>query len=128
MRSTPPVGSRVTRCTTVDTWMSYSWEHGVQVDEIADLHALRVETRNSTYDIAVVSGRTGEVLVRGGRYFPDWTPAVFLGCSLGGALLKCNGVHVGLRLEFSLAGRRIITSPVYAVSRGAAIPADAPAS
>ena len=43
MRSTPPVGSRVTRCTTVDTWMSYSWEHGVQVDEIADLHALRVE-------------------------------------------------------------------------------------
>jgi len=113
----------VARGATLDMWLEHSWERGVQIDALEDLQALRVETRNNTYDLAIVSGRNGEVLVRGGRYFPGWTPAQFVGCSLGRGLLKCRGVHVGLHMEFYWAGRLVITSPVQAITRGADPPA-----
>jgi hypothetical protein len=108
----------VVRVGTLDGWLSHTWDEGVQIDHLPDLHALRVETINSTYDVAIVSGARGEVLVRGGRYFPEWTSATFLGCSMGGGLLKRHGVHIGLRLEFYCGGRRIVTSPVCAIGRG----------
>lgn len=108
----------VSRLGTLDSWLSHPWENGVQIDQLPDLHALRVETLNSTYDVAVVSAQKGEVLVRGGRYFPDWTGAVLLGCSMGGGLLKRHGVYVDFRMELYWAGRRIVTSPICAVARG----------
>ena len=111
-------GVTVARVGTLDRWLSHTWDQGVQIDRLPDLHALRVSTINSTYDLAVVSGARGEVLVRGGRYFPEWTSAVFLGCSMGGGLLKRHGVNVGLRMEFYWQGRRIVTSPVAAIGRG----------
>jgi hypothetical protein len=114
-----PLGNTTAvRVRTLDGWLSHRWEDGVQIDRLPDLHALRIETLNSTYDVAVMSPQTGEVLVRGGRYFPDWTPAVLLGSSLGSGLLKRHGVHVGLRLEFYWGGRRILTSPICAIGRG----------
>jgi hypothetical protein len=106
----------VTRVSTLDSWLRHPWDEGVQIDELDDLHAVRVQTLNSTYDLAIVSARTGEVLVRGGRYFPEWTTAQFLGCSLGGGLLKRHGVHVGFRMELYWAGRVVITSMVQGVS------------
>jgi hypothetical protein len=108
----------VLRVGTLDSWLSHSWEDGVQIDRLPDLHAIRVETLNSSYDLAVTSATRGEVLVRGGRYFPEWTSAVLLGSSMGGGLLKRHGVYVGLRMEFYWAGRRIVTSPICAIGRG----------
>lgn len=106
----------VVRLGTLDRWLSHPWETGVQIDRLEDLQALRVETLNNTYDLAIVSAQRGEILVRGGRYFPDWTPVQFVGCSLGGGLLKRYGVHVGFRMEFYSAGRLILTSPVRAIN------------
>jgi hypothetical protein len=105
----------VSRVSTLDGWLKHSWSDGVQVDELDDLQAVRVETMNSTYDLAIVSARTGEMLVRGGRYFPDWTTVQLLGCSLGGGLLKRYGVHVGFRMELYWAGRVVITSVIQAI-------------
>lgn len=102
---------------SLDTWLRRSWDDGVQTQDVEDLSVLRVHTRNSTYDLVVVSGGVGQMLVRGGRYFPGWTPVCFLGCSLGGGLLKRHSVHVGLRLEFYWGDRRIVTSPVAAIDR-----------
>lgn len=104
------------RTGTLDRWLSHPWENGVQVDTLEDLQALRVETVNNTYDLAIVSGQKGAILVRGGRYFPEWTAVQFVGCSLGGGLLKRYGVHVGFRMEFYSDGRLIITSPVRAIN------------
>ena len=118
----------VVRVGTLDQWLSYPWENGVQIDQLEDLNALRVETFNSTYDLAIVSARTGEILVRGGRYFLDWTPAQFVGCSLGGGLLKRHGVHIGFTMEFYSAGRLIITSPVRAINRAPEARSDAPST
>lgn len=105
----------VSPVSTLDGWLKHSWNDGVQVDELDDLQAVRVETMNSTYDLAIVAARTGEVLVRGGRYFPDWTTVQLLGSSLGGGLLKRYGVHVGFRMELYWAGRVVITSVIQAI-------------
>ena len=118
----------VVRGTTLDAWVSHRWEHGLQIDDLEDLQTLRVETRNSTYDVAVVSGPAGKVLVRGGHYFRDWTPVLLLGSSFGGGLLKRHGVYVGLRLEFFWCGRVVITSPVYAIVVGSTTPPSRPDS
>ena len=112
---------------TLDRWLGYPWEEGVQLDQMEDLRAVRVCTRNSTYTLAIVCGVEGRVLVRGGQYFPDWTDVHFLGCSCGGGLLKRHGVHVGLRMEFYWAGKRILTSPVATIECGPEAHSDAPA-
>jgi hypothetical protein len=103
-------------CATLDRWLEYPWDRGVQIDALEDLHALRVRTRNNVYQLAVVASEPGEVLVRGGRYFPEWTRVHFAGSSFGGACLKRYGLHVGLRMEFYWQGRRVITSPVHAIA------------
>lgn len=116
----------VERGTTLDAWLAHSWNAGVQVDELQGLQALRVRTRNSTYDLAIVEGTPGEVLVRGGRYFPEWTRVHLAGATLGGGLLKRFGVHVGLRMEFYWRGRRVVTSPVHAIGRLSTAQSSAP--
>ena len=109
--------TQVAAVATLDRWLAHSWDRGVQVDSLQGLQALRVRTRNSTYHLAVVAGTPGDVLVRGGRYFPDWTQVHLAGATLGGGLLKRFGVYVGLRIEFHWRGRRVVTSPVHAIAR-----------
>lgn len=100
---------------TLDRWLAGPWDRGVQVDELEQMHVLRVRTRNSSYELAIAEGVPGEVLVRGGRYFPEWTRVHLAGSSLGGGLLKQYGVHIGFRLEFYWNRRRIVTSPVQSI-------------
>jgi hypothetical protein len=53
---------------------------------------LIVRTRNSTYEIVVMVPYVASVMVRGGAFFPDFTPARVAGSSLGGGFLKLHGV------------------------------------
>ena len=101
---------------TVDGWLQQAWDQAVQVDRLDDLQALRVETVNSSYDIAIVDARSGDVLIRGGRYFPEWTRVQLTGCSLGAGLLKRHAVHMGFRVELYCEGRTVMTSPVQAIT------------
>ena len=101
---------------SLDSWLVRDWDDGIHIDGVEELHALRVITRNNAYELTVLHGGEGNVLVRGGRFFPDWTRAQFLGCSMGGALLKWHAIHPGMRMEFYALGRRIITSPVYSIA------------
>src|SRR3989338_5765559 len=86
--------------TLLDAWAKDPWTHGVQIDCLNELDALAVQTRNSLYEIRILCGRTGEVLVRGGRYFPAFTPSVLSGATLGGSFLKMRGIYVGFKMEF----------------------------
>jgi hypothetical protein len=97
---------------SLDSWSSARWSDGIQLDELAELEWLIVRTRNTEYELIVVGAHTGDVLVRGGRYFPVFTRARLQGSSAGGNLLKCLGIYPGLRLEFLVDGRQILTSPV----------------
>ena len=73
-------------------------------------------TANSTYEIILVEPERAEVLVRGGAFFPVFTPARLAGSSLGGSFLKLRSVHVGFRLELGTDRGFIITSPVRTVT------------
>jgi hypothetical protein len=54
--------------------------------------------------------------IRGGELFPRRTEAHVLGASMGGSFLKLLGIYVGLRMELTVEGRRIITSAVRSIS------------
>ena len=100
----------------LSSWSSHDWGGGIRVDEMAALERLIVTTANSTYDIILVAPVSANVLVRGGAFFPVFTPARLAGSSLGGSFLKLRSVHVGFRLELSTERGFIITSPVRSVT------------
>ena len=54
------------RGAVLDAWSDSEWNDGVQIDQIEELTTLAVQTSNSLYEITVLNGHTGEVLVRGG--------------------------------------------------------------
>jgi hypothetical protein len=96
-----------------------TWDDGVQIDAFAPLDRLVVKTRNSVYDVVVVSPHEGNVLVRGGRLFPEFRQARLVGATAGCHTVKLLGVYVGLSLEF-FAGRSVTTSTVLEIYRPAA--------
>jgi hypothetical protein len=96
----------------LDTWSSHNWTEGVQLETIPDMKRLEVHTQNSVYEITVICGRTGDILVRGGQFFPEFTEARLAGSSLGGSFLELRGIYMGFKLEIHSGERFIITSRV----------------
>ena len=101
----------------LETWSKRPWTDGLQVDALQHLEALCVRTRNSTYEITVLSGRTAEVLVRGGQFFPEYTSVRVAGSSLGGSFLKLHGIYLGFSMELQHDGRTIVTTEVQSIRR-----------
>jgi hypothetical protein len=100
----------------LSTWHAYAWRDGVRVDDLAALDRLTVVTRHNMYEIVVVSPETGEVLVRGGAYFPSFTPVRLAGSTLGGSFLKLRSIFVGFNIEFSIDRGVVLTSPVRTIA------------
>ena len=94
----------------LDAWSDSEWNDGVQIDQMEELTTLAVQTSNSLYEITVLNGHTGEVLVRGGEFFPVRTPVRLQGSTCGGSILKRRGIYVGSRMG-------IVPQPVKLVSR-----------
>ena len=101
----------------LSAWTAHDWRNGIHVADLVALETLVVTTENSVYEVVLIAADSARVLVRGGAFFPVFTPARLAGSSLGGAFLKLHSVHVGFRLEFSTASGFIVTSPVRSVMR-----------
>jgi hypothetical protein len=99
----------------LSAWSARDWSDGVNINDLSPLERLLVRTENSTYEIVVLAPSTGNVLVRGGAFFPVPAPVRLSGSSMGGSFLKLRSVHVGLRVEFSTPAGSIVTSPVRSV-------------
>jgi hypothetical protein len=99
----------------LDTWVKHSWDEGVQLACRPDLSELIVETRNSVYEITVIDGGVGEILIRGGKFFPQRTAARLSGSSLRGNFLKLGGIYAGFSVEVVFDGQTIVTSPVRSI-------------
>jgi len=112
MNTTAIRPSTVPAAALLSSWNSYRWKDGVCLDRLAALDRVTVLTRNSRYEIVVLSPATGEVLVRGGSFFPTFTQARLAGCTLGGSFLKLRSIFTGFHMEFALDRGIIITSPV----------------
>ena len=102
----------------LSTWSDQNWQHadGVQLDRLERMQRLIVRTYQHAYEIFVRCGASGDVLVRGGRMFQDFTEATLVGSSMGGGFLKQFGVYVGLRVEFNIDGETVLTAPIFSVS------------
>jgi hypothetical protein len=101
---------------SLDTWAGREWNDGLQLDRLCALEELSVRTRNNVYRIVAIVPLLGEVMVQGGRFFPQLTRARLAGCSLGGAFLKQRGIYVGFRMEIQIALDTIITSDVQSIA------------
>ena len=87
---------------------------GIYLRDIEPMTTLTIRTCNSHYQVIV--SRDTSVIVQGGQFFPDATPARIDGSGFGGSLLKVAWIGVGLRMEIFANGQRIITSPVRDIS------------
>jgi hypothetical protein len=96
----------------LDNWSESPWSNGVQVDRMDDMKKLEVRTRNSLYEITVIDGNSGEILIRGGRFFPQLTPANLAGATVGGCICKLRGIYEGFVMELTANGQRTVTTPV----------------
>lgn len=99
------------RSNSVDDLMGHE---GVHVHRLPPLTTLLVRTTNSLYRIVVTEGCS--IYVQGGEFFPDPTSAQLDGASLGGGFLRVGWIGVGLLMEIRATGRRIVTSPVLAIT------------
>jgi hypothetical protein len=99
----------------LDRWAEAPWTNGIQVDTMDDMEKLVVRTGNSLYEIIIIDGASGEILVRGGQYFPELTPARLNGATLGGSFCKLRGIYAGFRMELYSNGQRTVTTPVESV-------------
>ena len=100
----------------LDTWVNHSWSEGVQLASLPDMSELIVETKNSIYEITIIEGAGREILIRGGKFFPERTAARLCGSSLRGSFLKVGGIYAGFSMEILSEGQTIVTSPVQSIS------------
>ena len=79
---------------------------GFSIAGLDPITPLLVRTWNSLVRIAVSSHAGRRILVQGGSYFPQTTPAELEGSSLGGSLLKQGWIATGLRMDSTEAAHR----------------------
>jgi hypothetical protein len=105
----PPTRLFCSRTAVLDTWSNHDWTQGVQIDKLEALDRVIVKTANSLYELTVLAPLTGEVLVRGGNYFPDAATVYVAGSSLGGSFLKHRGIYPGFQIELVQGNDTIVT-------------------
>ena len=96
----------------LDAWSGRPWAGGVQLGALRALETLEVRTKNSVYEITVMDPERGDVLVRGGTFFPVYTKVRLAGASLAGSFLKLSGIYKGFSIEFATAAETIVTTRV----------------
>jgi hypothetical protein len=106
---------RVLPGTLREYWPADVRTEGIALGSLDAGTSLILHTRNSEYRLTVLDGERREVLVQGGLLFPEDTEACILGSAADGAL-KIGWLGVGLRMEMSIYGRRISTSPVQRIT------------
>lgn len=105
----------IPREATLDGFVQSASGAGVSLRDMEPLTTLLVATCNTQYRIII--SRQSAILVQGGRFFPEVTSAHLDGSSAGGSFLKVAWIGVGMRMEISAGGQRIVTSPVRTITR-----------
>ena len=76
-----------------------------------------VNTRASVYELIVLRGDEGDVLVRGGSHFTEFRRVRFVGSTAEGGSLHPRTIDIGLRMQFICGGQLVITSAVQSLTR-----------
>jgi hypothetical protein len=114
--SSEAITSNVRAGAILDTWSNDPWANGIQIEQIEDMQKLFVQTKNSLYEITVIDRWSGKILVRGGQFFPELTPAQLAGATLWGSFLKMRGIYVGFAMEINAGDQRFLTTRVREIA------------
>jgi hypothetical protein len=88
----------------------------IDIDSCAAQDTIVITTRSSIYELVVLHGDRGDVLVRGGRHLTEVTRGLFLGSIADDGSLEPQTIAIGLRMRFVCGGRFLTTSPVQSLS------------
>jgi hypothetical protein len=89
----------------------------IQIDSCAARETIVVNTLSSVYELIVLRGHQGRILVRGGSHFPKFRRALFLGSTADGVSVEPLSIGVGLRMKFVSGDRFFCTSAVQSIRR-----------
>lgn len=89
----------------------------IQLDSCHVCERFLIRTRNSRYEIIVLSGRFGDVLVRGGQRWPEFVRARVVGAKGASSAVKVRAMCVGLHLELRIDGTSFVTSRIEGITR-----------
>ena len=78
---------------------------------------LVVTTRTSVYELIVLRGDEGDVLVRGGSHFTEFRRVLFVGSAAYGDSFHSRIIDIALRMRFICGDRLVTTSAVQSLSR-----------
>ena len=76
-----------------------------------------VHTRASVYELVVLRGDEGDVLVRGGSHFTEFRRVLFVGSTADDGSLHPRTIDIGLRMRFICGDRLVTTSAVQLLSQ-----------
>jgi hypothetical protein len=88
---------------------------GIDLRSLPAGTAVVVDTRHSRYRFVMLDETGRNALIEGGPYFPRATTVRVEGSTFGGSLLKVGWIGLGLCVELSFGGKRIITSRVRSI-------------
>jgi len=84
----------------------------VSLDQLSAGDRILVTTLNHTYEIVATLQEREDLLVRGGHFFPDFTPIHLAGSLAGRGVLELGTIRVGKRLELIHRGGPVVTTQV----------------
>lgn len=88
---------------------------GVDLSDLPRGTELLVETRNSQYRLVLLDDRGRNALIEGGRHFREWTEVQINGSMCGESLPRVGWIGLGLSLELTVHGMRLLTSRVRSI-------------
>jgi hypothetical protein len=114
--SQAPTSQTILAGATLDFWSHQPWTNGVQIEQMDEMQKVLVRTRNSLYEITVMDGWRGEIVVRGGQFFSRGTLAWLAGATFGGSILKLRGIYIGLQMEINTDDGPLLTTRVRMIA------------
>ena len=92
----------------------------IHIPSCAASETIVVRTGASVYELIVLRGDCGEVLVRGGKRFAEFCPVLFVGSVRNGGPVARHTIDIGLCMKFYVENLVIVTSPVQSLSKHSA--------
>jgi hypothetical protein len=92
-------------------------ENSIRLASCSGLEWIEVKTTRSVYDLVVLCGDASDVLIRGGRYFPEFRRATVFGSVSGPGDVRLQSICVGMKLAVDDGEKPVVTSRIEAVSR-----------
>lgn len=100
----------------------------VRLDTCSEFETIVVTTQGSVYELIVLSGRAGEVMIRGGRFFPEFRCGVLIGSLFTPGATRRGTIAVGMRLALNDGVMPVVTSRILSISRQPSQLANEPAA